>query len=146
MAPAHDAHHLPPVRVKHQRATTVALAGVHAALREACAHHRLGDLPLVCILCVAPSAVDDLDGSLLQYVRHLPSVLFCKSPSDDPEWGAWSELLVREGQADGPDCAGESKRELQLHEGNVVLSGVCGVRLKDEDLGHRQGWGAAQSV
>ena len=25
MAPAHDAHHLPPVRVKHQRATTVAL-------------------------------------------------------------------------------------------------------------------------
>lgn len=38
------------------------------------------------------------------------------------------------------------ERELQLHEGNVVLSGVCGVRLKDEDLGHRQGWEAAQSV
>lgn len=45
-----------------------------------------------------------------------------------------------------PALTGESKRELQLHEGNVVLSGVCGVRLKDEDFGHRQGWGAAQSV
>lgn len=38
------------------------------------------------------------------------------------------------------------ERELQLHEGNVVLSGVRGVRLKDEDLLHRQGWEAAQSV
>lgn len=45
-----------------------------------------------------------------------------------------------------PALTGECERELQLHEGNVVLSGVCGVRLKDEDLGHRQGWEAAQSV
>lgn len=33
----------------------------------------------------------------------LTSILLCKAPSNDPEWCAWDELFIREGQADGPD-------------------------------------------
>lgn len=45
-----------------------------------------------------------------------------------------------------PPLTGERERELQLHEGNVLLFGVRGVELNDEDVGHRQGWEVAQFV
>lgn len=41
---------------------------------------------------------------------------------------------------------GERERELQLHEGHVLLFGGRDVGLDDEDLGHRQGWEVAQFV
>lgn len=61
MAPAHDAHYLPQIRVIHQGPTAVTLAGVHATLQDACTQHLLGNFPLVCILCIASSSVNDLD-------------------------------------------------------------------------------------
>lgn len=84
MAPAHNAYHLPQVRVIHQGPTTVTLAGVHTALQNACTQHLLGDFPLVCILCIASSSVNDPDWCLKQCVRQFPSTLFCKAPSNDP--------------------------------------------------------------
>ena len=41
---------------------------------------------------------------------------------------------------------GECERELQLHEGNVLLFGGRDVGLSDEDLGHRQGGEVAHFV
>lgn len=41
----------------------------------------------------------------------LTSTLLRKAPSDDPEWGGWSELLIEEGQADGSDGACQEQRE-----------------------------------
>lgn len=41
---------------------------------------------------------------------------------------------------------GECEWELQLHKCNVLLFRIRGVELKDEDVGHRQGWEGAQFV
>lgn len=40
----------------------------------------------------------------------LTSILLCKAPSSDPEWGGWREHLIREGQANGPDRACQEQR------------------------------------
>lgn len=48
------------------------LAGVHSALQNACTQHILGNFPLVCILCITSSSVNDLDWCLKQCVRQFP--------------------------------------------------------------------------
>lgn len=45
-----------------------------------------------------------------------------------------------------PPLTGECQWELQLHESNILLFGVRGVELNEEDAGHRQGWEVAQFV
>lgn len=44
----------------------------------------------------------------------LTTILLCKAPPDDPELGGWSELLIKEGQADGPDCACQEQRKKEI--------------------------------
>lgn len=41
----------------------------------------------------------------------LTTILLCKAPSSDPEWCAWDELFIKEGQADGPDGVCREQRE-----------------------------------
>src|SRR6185295_16796175 len=114
---------------ENERATTVALAGVDAALAQSCAHHTGLDFATVCILCIASDVLNVGDFTLLQNLGGRP-LFRCPSPACDFKDLAGFELL--DGLRRGDDFTGWSR--CKLDQGNIVFESSAVITTMDKHV------------